>query len=214
MGSDLIVNTMLQLDPVLISFFRWTGLALLDFYIGVFILAMGCVVIGEVTLSLALRFNQGYLDGLRKEMTQQERLSFQAYQMEDHSGYKALNKAANDAWGKHFFTMAAYSAGMLWPVPFAMAWMNTRFQAVPFALPVPVSWIFGETIHYPFIFIIIYILCRILFKYSRPWLPYFRQVQLMLDSRQAGRQPAERCDLHEDKTMTNPEGATFKGTPV
>ena len=187
MGSDFIVNTMLQLDPVLVSFFRWTGFAFPDFYIGVFMLAMGCVVIGEVTLSLALRFNRDHLDGLEKEITHRESLSIQAYQMNDRPGYAALNKAANDAWGKHFFTMAAYSAGMLWPVPFAMAWMNTRFQAVPFPLPIPLSWIFGETIHYPFIFILIYILCRILFKYSRPWLPYFRQVQKMLDGRQAGR---------------------------
>ncbi|MFH0727860.1 MAG: hypothetical protein V2B19_16155 [Pseudomonadota bacterium] len=187
MGFGYIHNVMLQFDPFFIFFFRLTGLTLLDFYIGVFMLAMGCVVIGEVTLSLALRFNRNHLDRLEKEITHRESLSIQAYQMSDRPGYSALNKAANDAWGKHFFTMAAYSAGMLWPAPFAMAWLNTRFQEVPFPLPIPLSWIFGESIQYPFIFIIIYILCRILFKYARPWLPYFRQVQRMLDSKQAGR---------------------------
>jgi hypothetical protein len=187
MGSDFLNNLIIYIDPCLIFFFRLTGVALLDFFIGVFVLAMGCVVIGEVTLSLALRYNRDHIDGLQKEILHRESLSIQAYQMSDRPGYSALNKAANDAWGKHFFTMAAYSAGMLWPVPFAMAWMNTRFQAVTFPLPLPLSWIFGETIQYPFIFILVYILCRILFKYSRPWLPYFGQVQRMLDSRQAGR---------------------------
>lgn len=187
MGFGHLYNAILQLDPYLIFFFRLTDIALLDFYIGVFMLAMECVVIGEVTLSLALRFNRKHIDGLEREITHQERLSIQAYQMNDRPGYSALNKAAKDAWGKHFFTMAAYSAGMLWPAPFAMAWLNTRFQAVPFPLPIPLSWIFGESIQYPFIFIIMYILCRILFKYARPWLPYFRQVQRMLDSKQAGR---------------------------
>jgi hypothetical protein len=188
MSLDFLYHTLLQFDPYLIFFFRLTGLALLDFYIGVFVLAMGCVIIGEVTLSLALRFNRHHLDKLEQEITYREDLSVQAYQMNNRSGYSALNRAANDAWGKHFFTMAAYSAGMLWPAPFAMAWMNIRFQAVLFDLPAPLSWIFGDAIQYPFIFIIIYILCRILFKYARPWLPYFRHVQIMLDSKQADQQ--------------------------
>lgn len=183
MGYDLLSELMLQLDPLLIFFFRRTGVSLLDFFIGIFSLAMMCVVIGETTLSLALRFNRSHIDRLQQEILHQETLSLQAYQMNDRPGYKALNQSANDAWGKHFFTMAAYSAGMLWPVPFALAWLNTRFQAVAFALSAPLSWIFGDTVRYPFIFILTYILCRILFKYMRPHLPYFRQVQHMLDAK-------------------------------
>jgi hypothetical protein len=178
------------LDPYLIFFFRWTGVPFIDFLIGLFCLSMGCVVIGEVTLSLTLRFNQDYLDRLVAETSERENLSRQAYHLNDRPGYKALNKAAHDAWGKHFFTMAAYSAGMLWPIPFAMAWLNTRFQTITFPLPPPLSWIFGATIQYPFIFILIYILNRILFKYLRPWLPYFKQVQQRLNDRSSKRNPS------------------------
>jgi hypothetical protein len=181
MAYDFLDHMMLRLDPLFIFFFRLTGVAFPDFLIGVFVLAMACVMIGEATLSLALRFNRDHIDGLRKEILKRDSQSAQAYHTADRMGYKALNKAANDAWGKHFFTMAAYSAGMLWPAPFAMAWMNIRFQGVFFDLCKPLSWIFGETIQYPFVFVIIYILCRILFKYCRPWLPYFKQVQQMLD---------------------------------
>ncbi len=154
---------------------------MLDFYIGMVCLSFLGVIVGEITISLALRFNQSHLDQLNHDITHRETLSRQAYYSGDRYSFKALNKAANDAWGKHFFTMAAYSAGMLWPVPFMMAWMNTRFKDIDFILPLPMSWIFGETIRYPFLLILTYILCRILFKNMRPWLPYFRGVQRMLD---------------------------------
>lgn len=105
----------------------------------------------------------------------------QAYAEDDRVSYKALNKAANDAWGRHFFTMAAYSGGILWPVPFALAWMQTRFQGVEFELVFPLNRLLADNVGYPFIFIPMYILARIVFKHLRPRLPYFRGVQAMLD---------------------------------
>lgn len=183
MDYRLFSEMMLKIDPFLIFFFRLTGVALMDFFVGIFALAMMCVVIGEFTLSLALRFNRDHLKMMQKDILHQEHLSLQAYQMKDRTGYKALNRAANDAWGKHFFTMAAYSAGMLWPAPFALAWLNTRFEAVAFDLSAPLSLAFGNTVRYPFIFILAYMLCRLLFKYLRPFLPYFKQVQKMLDDK-------------------------------
>lgn len=184
---EIINDVLREIDPLFISFFRLTGVALPDFFIGVFLLAMGCTVLGELTLSLALRFNRDYLNRLEREVVDRERMSVQAYHLSDRPGYSALNQAAHDAWGKHFFTMAAYSGGMLWPVPFALAWMDTRFHAVPFALPAPLSWVFGDSTGYPFIFILIYILSRILFKNLRPYLPYFRGVQRMLDRKGEGK---------------------------
>ncbi len=68
---------------------------------------------GEVSVSLAIRFNQRYIDEMAQEIDQKEKLSMAAYKAGDKPGYKALNKQATDAWGKHFFTMVGYSAGML-----------------------------------------------------------------------------------------------------
>jgi hypothetical protein len=171
----------LQADRFLIAFYRITGYSLLDYFIGTMFLGLLCVVIGEVSVSLAIRFNKRYLDSMSREMNEKERLAMAAYQAGNKDGYKALNKEATDVWGKHFFTMVAYSAGILWPIPFALGWMQTRFSGVEFDLAFPLSLIFGKSVGYIFTFIPIYILCRILFKYMRPHLPYFKGVQKLLD---------------------------------
>lgn len=170
------------MDLVLIAPFRLTGNPVAGFFLGATCLALGCVVIGELSISLAIRFNRRHIDALNREIAHQEQLSIQAYNLGDRTSYKALNQQANDAWGKHFFTMAAYSAGMLWPVPFALAWMHTRFHSVTFELSAPLTWVFGDTVGYAFVFIPLYILCRMVFGRLRPWLPYFRGVQKMLDA--------------------------------
>ncbi|MEJ2169581.1 MAG: hypothetical protein P8X90_29095 [Desulfobacterales bacterium] len=177
-----ILNTLtLQVDGFLIAFYRLTGYSLADYFIGTMILAFICVVIGELSVSLAIRFNKPYLDSMSREMKEKEALSLQARSAGDKEGYKSLNKEATDIWGKHFFTMVAYSAGILWPIPFALAWMQTRFAGVEFDLAFPLSLIFGKSVGYIFTFIPIYILCRIFFKYMRPHIPYFKGIQKLLN---------------------------------
>ena len=170
-------------DPFLTRLFLLTPDPVVNFFIGSFLLALGCVVVGEVTLSLAIRWNRQHIENLKQEIHRQESLSIRAYDMGDHASYHALNKAANEAWGRHFFTMAAYSAGVLWPIPFALGWMQIHFAKVNFLLAFPLSLLFGKTVGYVFSFIPIYILCRILFKYLHPWLPYFKGVHQMLHHR-------------------------------
>jgi hypothetical protein len=170
-----------HIDGFLIFFYRLTGYSFVDYIIGTMVLAFICVIIGELCVSLAIRFNKRYLDSMSREMKEKERLSLEAHRAGDTDGYKALNKEATDVWGKHFFTMVAYSAGILWPLPFALGWMQTRFADVEFDLAFPLSLIFGKSVGYVFTFIPIYILCRIFFKYMRPYLPYFKGVQKVLN---------------------------------
>jgi hypothetical protein len=169
-------------DGILILFYRMTGYALMDYFIGTCVLAFICVIIGEISVSLALKFNKRYIDGMSAEMTAKEQLALAAYKAGNQKGYKALNKEATDAWGKHFFTMVAYSAGILWPIPCAFGWLQYRFQGVDFPLAFPLSFVFGDTVGYTFTFIPLYIFCRIIFKYMRPWLPYFRGIQKLIDA--------------------------------
>ncbi len=171
-----------SVDSYLILLYRTTPNPLLAYLIGTFLLTFLCVIIGELSVSLAIRFNRRYLNQMAEEMTTKEKLSIAAYEAGDRESYKALNKEATDVWGKRFFTMVAYSAGILWPIPFALAWMQTRFHGIDFPLAWPLSIVFGDTVGYTFTFIPLYILCRILFKYMRPWLPYFRGVQKLLDA--------------------------------
>jgi hypothetical protein len=186
-------NVLRGIDTILIVPFRFTGIPLVGFFMGTFCLAMACVVLGELVLSAAIRLNRGHLNALTDEIVRKEALSVQAYADGDRPTYKALNAQANDAWGRHFFTMAAYSAGMLWPVPFALAWMQLRFSEVQFLIAWPLSLVFGKTVGYPFIFILVYILCRIIFKRLRRWLPYFKNVQEMLDGSGNRAHPGEHA---------------------
>lgn len=175
-------NILRPIDSYLTGLFLLTGDPVVNYFIGSFLLAMGCVVTGEVTLSLAIRWNRQHIENLKLEVRRRESQSIRAYEMGDRTSYQALNKAANDAWGRHFFTMTGYSAGVLWPVPFALGWMQLHFEQVRFLLAFPLSLLFGETVGFAFSFIPIYILCRILFKHLHPWLPYFKGVHRMLHS--------------------------------
>jgi hypothetical protein len=190
------ISTLFQkADPFLIRLFSLADDPVASFFIGSFLLAMACVVVGEVTLSLAIRWNRQHIEDLKQEIHRNESLSIQAYEMGDRTSYQALNKAANDAWGRHFFSMAAYSAGVLWPIPFALAWMQIHFTQTGFFVIFPLSLVVGKTVGYPFVFIPIYILARILFKYLHPWLPYFRSVHKMLndDSQQPPTGPSKEA---------------------
>jgi hypothetical protein len=176
----------LQADRFLIFFYRLTGQPLVDYIVGTFCLCFICVIAGELTVSLAIKFNQRFIDQMTSEIEKKEKLSYAAYRAGDKAGYQALNKQATDVWGKQFFTTVGYSAGILWPLPFALGWMQTRFYGVDFEIAFPLSLIFGGSVGYMFTFIPLYILTRIIFKYLRPWLPYFRNVHKRLSQQYSG----------------------------
>jgi len=150
--------------------FLLTGDPVANFFLGSVVLAMGCVVVGEMTLALAVRWNRTYIENLTTEIRLRESQSVQAHEMGDRSSHKVLNNAANDAWGKHFFMMAACSAGALWPVRFALAWMQAHFGQVRFLLACPLLLVFGGTVGFAFSFIPLYILCRIFLRQRVRWL--------------------------------------------
>lgn len=167
------------IDPYIIYFYRVTGIGMVDYMIGTFCMSMIAVVVGELSISLALRFNTGYLSGLSNQMKEKEALSIQAYESGNMTGYKALNKEATDAWGKNFFAMMAHTAAILWPVPFALGWMQTRFGGIDFPITFPFSLV-TNTVGYAFSFFPIYVLARIVFGKLRPHLPYFSSVHRRL----------------------------------
>jgi hypothetical protein len=176
-------------DRILIQFYRITGFHFFDYLVGTFVLALLSVVIGELTISLALRLNRSHVDRVTDDMVRMNNLSIMALIEKDKGSYKACNDTANDAFGKYFFTMIAYSASSLWPAFFALAWMQTRFSEVEFPLPHPVN-AMVPSVGYFFTFLLCYVLARIFFKRIRRYLPYFRKVQNMLDK--AGAEQSEK----------------------
>lgn len=178
-----MINTINQfyafIDPGLIFFYRLVDMPILAYLLGTFFLSMIAVIIGELTVSIALKANMSYLTGLSSQMTRKENLAIQAYNDGDMKGYKALNKQATDAWGKKFFAMMGHSAAILWPIPFALGWMQTRFAGVDFAISFPFSMV-TDSVGYTFSFFPVYVLARIVFGKIRPFLPYFSNVHKQL----------------------------------
>ena len=93
---DILSSFYLLADSFLIFFYRVTGMPLVDYFMGTFLLAFLCVVVGEISVSLALRFNQGYIDEMTTEMETKEKLSMEAYRSGDRTSDRALNREATD----------------------------------------------------------------------------------------------------------------------
>ncbi|MBU4533961.1 MAG: hypothetical protein KJ650_10105 [Firmicutes bacterium] len=166
----------MSLDKVLIVLYRITGNPVLDFFVGTFLLAFATVVIGEFTASIAYRLNRKHLGSLNNRMVDMNNASITALKAGEKEQFKATNKQANDAFGRVFFNAIALSAAFLWPIFFALTWMQWRFMDIKFYVPFT-----GVAANYVVVFLICYVLGRILFGYLRPRLPYFRQVQKMID---------------------------------
>ena len=181
----------LKIDAFLIYFYRIVEQPLLGYFIGTGILSLLCVIIGEFTLPVAFRFNIKGIDQDSREMTRMQNLSLRALLAKDKQSYKAFNREANEAFGKVFFKQIALAAASLWPIPFALGWMQTRFMNIEFLLPCRLP-VVGATVGYSFTFIPMYILVHILFGKIKHKLPYFKTMEKMLAS----------CKEDSDKMMT------------
>jgi hypothetical protein len=170
------------LDPFLIHLYRLTGYPLADYCLGTFLLAFLTVLVGEFTISLVFRVNRGHLEALNARVEKMRRLSEQALDQGDERSYRAINKEANEAFGHLFFNKFGLSAASLWPVFFALAWMQAWFAHI--SLPLP---FWGWGMNYVAFFVLCYLLASILFGRLKPKLPYFRGVhQTLLAYEQKG----------------------------
>ncbi|MCU0594030.1 MAG: hypothetical protein MUC98_01030 [Desulfobacterota bacterium] len=166
---------MQSLDPILITFYRLTGHPLMDYYLGTFLLALLTVVVGEITISIVFRINKTHLDKLNARVETMKHLSEEALKLGDEKAYRAVNKEGNDAFGHLFFNKFGLSAASLWPIFFALAWMQERFAEI--GLPLP--WV-GWEINYVLFFLLCYIPARIFFGRVKRHLPYFKSVHQAL----------------------------------
>jgi hypothetical protein len=157
------------LDPYLIWFYRLTGHAWVDFFLGTLVLAFLTVIIGEITVFLVSLVVLRRLEHNAAEADRYQTLSIDALKAGDKSAYKAANKLANEAFGHSFFQQFTLGATFLWPVFFALAWMQYRFLDMEFPLP-----FVGVSLGYIGVFIIIYALAYVLFKQIKRRLPFLR----------------------------------------
>ena len=166
-----------RVDALLIEMYRVTGNPLLDYFLGTFLLALLTVLVGEFTISLVFKVNRRHLEKLNSRVEKMSRLSSEALRQGDEESYKSVNKEGNDAFGQLFFNKFGLSAASLWPIFFALAWMQNRFSEID--LPMP--WV-GWKINYVFFFLLCYIPARMLFSRVKRWLPYFKGIHETLMS--------------------------------
>ena len=167
----------LSVDSFLIWFYRLSGYAPFDFFVGTFFLALVAVVIGEFSISFAFLLTRKSIQHVQDQMVNYQNLSIDALAFGDKESYKAANKLANDAFGKTFFMQIGLSSARVWPAFLVVAWMNTRFYEVDFEVP-----FIGGTIGFIPIFILLYVAAYFAFKPIRNRISYFKKVNKILDS--------------------------------
>jgi hypothetical protein len=172
--SPILETIYHQTDAALIFFFRLAANPMLGYLLGIAVLALVCVVLGDLTITLALRVKGTYFHQDSLELVRMQNKSLLALRAGDKESYQACNEMANDSFGKVFFSQIALGASSLWPLPFALHWLDGRFADVAFVLPIPLGHL--TSVGYAFSFIPMYILVRILFGRVRPHLPGYRRL--------------------------------------
>ena len=160
--------------------FRISPIPILGYYAGSFVLASLCVISGQLTIAVAFIWNRRFIEENNCHMVQSHNASMKALAAQSKDGFTMCNKVANDAFGKVFFSQIALSAASLWPIPFAIGWMQNRFSNVVFDLPVRLPGI-GDNVGFLFTFLPIYVLTFIIFKNIKKRLPLFNRVSAMID---------------------------------
>ncbi|WP_457571793.1 hypothetical protein [Desulfovulcanus sp.] len=200
------------LDAGFIHFYRFLPDPVISFFVGTFLVAFVTVVIGEFSISLAFLANRRYVEKLNNELIKWNNLSVEAIEAGDKESYKSCNDQANEVFGKVFFLSLAYAASSLWPVPFALGWMQYRFQNLELPLPVSVPHL-GDRVGFIALFIILYILTKFIFSYLKPHLPYFKKIEAMLAVYEQEQAKMKSFgDLLKNSLATREENMLYKNT--
>jgi hypothetical protein len=162
----------LYLDPYLIWCYRLTGSAEVNFLLGTLALAVLCLLVGEFTSLLASFIVRRHFDQVTGEARRYQDLSIEALKAGDRPAYEGANKLANEAFGKSFYSQVALSATFVWPIFFALGWMQHRFLEVSFPLP-----FIGFSFGYIGVFILLYIAAYFIFKPVKRRMPYYRRIK-------------------------------------
>jgi hypothetical protein len=166
----------LYLDPYLIWFYRLSDSAEVNFLLGTLVLAIFSLLVGELTSFVAARIVRRHFEQVASKAKKYQDLSMEALKSGDRPAYEAANELANEAFGKSFFMQVALSATFMWPIFFALGWMQHRFQDVTFSLPFS-----GFSLGYIGVFLILYVLAYCVSKPVKRRLPYYRRIKQLKD---------------------------------
>lgn len=153
-------SLVLFLDPFFIAPFRIISSPVPGYFLGTAALAFLCFILGDLSAMGVKFINRKHLGKIQNDMDRHHHLSEKALMMGDKESYKAVNRQALDAFGHSFSLGGAIFCVSIWPLPFALAWMDSRFAQAPLELPFSLPFL-GGSIHYFASFILIYIAVRI-----------------------------------------------------
>lgn len=208
---EIVHRFFLSLDPWLVWAFRLTEDPWAGFLTGCVLTCLICVILGDATSILARRLNRGVYGRYHDEMVRNHNLSVTALRLADKAAYAAANKQAHEAFGRYFFSQAGAFTLSIWPFPFVLGWMETRFGGVPLTLPMSVPGV-GDEVMYPFFCIPLYILMRIVYgRIMRLFAPYRR---VLTWTGHGGKTEMLRFEdlLRPDPARTGPETAGPEGS--
>ncbi|MEZ0576041.1 hypothetical protein [Halodesulfovibrio aestuarii] len=183
------------LDPFFIAPYRWISNPEMAVWMGSIVLGLWCVFAGEISSIFIYHVNRAYYAKLNAKMVRMHNLSIEAIKQKDKANFKAANTWANEYFGKVFFAQAAFFAVSLWPVPFALGWMQTRFTGVDivsfpmlsvdfdkFSLTnLSTDFISSTTVSlgYAFVLLTSYIALRYTLYKTRKYIPFLRNIEAM-----------------------------------
>ncbi|WP_432735731.1 hypothetical protein [Maridesulfovibrio sp. FT414] len=190
------------IDTILIAPYRVGLPTVAAFWLGTAVLALWCTVGGEISMALGYLFNRDYYTDLTREMTRMHNISVEAVRRKEKETFKSANTWANEYFGKVFFANAALFAVSLWPVPFALGWMQSRFAGIDIHTVPFIDFSLG----YPFVFISSYIIVRYGFSKVRCFIPFLKKIDEMKaeDAEKAGEMTSwtelgSNGDAHENE---------------
>lgn len=183
------------LDPVFIAPYRWISIPAVAVWMGSLALSLWCVFAGEISSIFIYHVNRAYYAKLNEKMVRMHNLSIEAIKQKDKVNFKAANTWANEYFGKVFFAQAAFFAVSLWPVPFALGWMQTRFTGVDIISVPMLSLDFNKfsltnlstdfissttlSLGYAFVLLTCYIALRYTLYKTRKYIPLLRNIEAM-----------------------------------
>jgi len=167
----------LWLDSYLIWFYRLSGSAEANFLLGTLALAVLSLLVGEFTAFLASCIVRRRFEQVAGEAKRYQDLSMEALKAGDRPAYEAANTLANEDFGKSFFMQVALSATFLWPIFFALGWMQHRFLDVEFPLPFS-----SFSLGYIAVFLLLYAATYFVFKAVKRRMPYLRPIKELMDA--------------------------------
>jgi hypothetical protein len=176
---NTITPVLLSLDPLLIAPFRWLPSAPAGYFLGTTILALYCIILGDLSASLVTFFNRKYIRRMQAGMDHNHELSETALKLGDKESYKAVNRQGLETFGHSFSLGAAIFCVSIWPMPFALSWLSLRFVDAPLELPVAIPFV-GNSIEYFPSFLLLYIAIRMIYSSAMGRVDWYRTAKARL----------------------------------